>query len=59
MKNETRLKFRGKIYNFGCYVLLEDAVKARRRGEDTFWLNMRKLNQVQCCEESMYGVFLG
>lgn len=30
----ARLKFRGKLYNLGSFVNLEDAVKARRRGEE-------------------------
>lgn len=33
-KYRARLKFRGKTYNLGCYTLLEDAIKARRRGEE-------------------------
>lgn len=33
-KYRARLKFRGKLYNLGCYTMLEDAVKARRRGEE-------------------------
>lgn len=33
-KYRARLKFRGKIYNLGCYTLLEDAVKARQRAEE-------------------------
>lgn len=33
-KYRARLKFRGKLYNLGCYTLLEDAVKARRKGEE-------------------------
>lgn len=33
-KYRARLKFRGKLYNLGCYTMLEDAIKARRRGEE-------------------------
>lgn len=33
-KYRARLKFQGKLYNLGSYTLLEDAVKARRRGEE-------------------------
>lgn len=33
-KYRARLKFQGKLYNLGCYTLLEDAVKARKRGEE-------------------------
>lgn len=33
-KYRARLKFQGKLYNLGSYILLEDAVKARRRGEE-------------------------
>ena len=33
-KYRARLKFQGKLYNLGCYTMLEDAVKARRRGEE-------------------------
>lgn len=33
-KYRARLKFRGKLYDFGSYTCLEDAVKARRRGEE-------------------------
>lgn len=33
-KYRARLKFQGKLYNLGSYALLEDAVKARRRGEE-------------------------
>ena len=33
-KYRARLKFQGKLYNLGCYTLLEDAVKARRKGEE-------------------------
>lgn len=30
----ARIKFRGKLYNLGSYVRLEDAIKARRLGEE-------------------------
>lgn len=33
-KYRAKLKFRGKLYNFGSYYRLEGAVKARRRGEE-------------------------
>jgi len=33
-KYRARLRFRGKSYDFGSYTLLEDAAKARRRGEE-------------------------
>ena len=33
-KYRARLKFQGKLYNLGSYALLEDAVKARRKGEE-------------------------
>ena len=33
-KYRARLKFRGKLYNLGSYYQLEDAIKARRRGEE-------------------------
>ena len=33
-KYRARLKFQGKLYNLGCYTMLEDAVKARRKGEE-------------------------
>ena len=33
-KYRARLKFKGKQYDLGNYALLEDAIKARRRGEE-------------------------
>lgn len=33
----ARLRFQGKMYNFGSYVQLEDAIKARQRGEETIY----------------------
>jgi len=33
-KYRARLKFRGKLYNLGSFTNLEDAVKARKRGEE-------------------------
>lgn len=33
-KYRARLKFKGKLYNLGTYSSLEDAVKARKRGEE-------------------------
>lgn len=33
-KYRARLKFQGKLYNLGSYTLLEDAIKARRKGEE-------------------------
>lgn len=33
-KYRARLKFRGKLYNLGCFSRLEDAVKARKQGEE-------------------------
>ncbi len=33
-KYRARLKFQGKQYDLGSYALLEDAIKARRRGEE-------------------------
>jgi len=33
-KYRARLKFRGQLYDLGTYAQLEDAVKARRRGEE-------------------------
>ena len=33
-KYRARLKFRGKLYDLGSFAALEDAVKARRRGEE-------------------------
>ena len=33
-KYRARLKFQGKLYNLGSFALLEDTVKARRRGEE-------------------------
>ena len=33
-KYRARLKFRGQLYDLGSYAQLEDAVKARRRGEE-------------------------
>ena len=52
-KYRARLKFRGKLYNLGCYTMLEDAVKARRRGEeeifDTFLAD---------CVQTEVGMFL-
>lgn len=33
----ARLKFQGKIYNLGSYTCLEDAVKARRQGEEEIY----------------------
>lgn len=33
-KYRARLKFQGKSYNLGSYTCLEDAVKARKRGEE-------------------------
>ena len=36
-KYRARIKFQGKLYNLGSYMLLEDAVKARRRGEEEYF----------------------
>lgn len=33
----ARLRFRGKLYNLGSYANLEDAIKARRRGEEEIY----------------------
>ena len=33
-KYRARLKFQGKLYNLGSFALLEDTVKARRKGEE-------------------------
>ena len=33
-KYRARLRFRGKLYDLGSYIQLEDAIKARRRGEE-------------------------
>ena len=33
-KYRARLKFQGKLYNLGSFTRLEDAVKARKRGEE-------------------------
>lgn len=33
-KYRARLKFQGKLYNLGYFTRLEDAVKARKRGEE-------------------------
>ena len=33
-KYRARLKFQGKLYNLGSFTHLEDAVKARKRGEE-------------------------
>lgn len=36
-KYRARLKFQGKLYNFGSYAHLDDAVKARRCGEEEIY----------------------
>lgn len=36
-KYRARLRFRGKVYNLGSYYKLEDAIKARRRGEEEIY----------------------
>ena len=36
-KYRARLRFRGKLYDFGSYYQLEDAIKARRRGEEEIY----------------------
>lgn len=36
-KYRARLKFRGKLYNLGYFTKLEDAVKARKRGEEEIY----------------------
>ena len=33
----ARIKFQGKIYSLGTYITFEEAVKARRRGEEEFF----------------------
>lgn len=33
----ARIRFRGKLYNLGSYPTLEEAVKARRRGEEDYF----------------------
>lgn len=33
-KYRARLRFRGKMYSFGSYANLDDAIKARKRGEE-------------------------
>ena len=33
----ARLRFCGKLYNLGSYANLEDAIKARRRGEEEIY----------------------
>jgi len=49
-KYRARLKFQGKLYNLGCYSLLEDAVKARRKGEEDIFGKF--LDDFQKCELS-------
>ena len=36
-KYRARLKFKGTLYDLGSFTRLEDAVKARRRGEEEFF----------------------
>lgn len=36
-KYRARLKFQGKLYNLGSFTRLEDAVKARQRGEEEIY----------------------
>ena len=36
-KYRARLKFQGRLYNLGCFTRLEDAVKARKRGEEEIY----------------------
>ena len=36
-KWRARLRFKGKIYNFGTYANFDDAVKARKDGEQKYW----------------------
>lgn len=36
-KYRARLKFRGKLYNLGSFTNLEDAIKARKRGEEEIY----------------------
>lgn len=36
-KYRARLKFQGKIYNLGSFSCLEDAVSARKRGEEEYF----------------------
>lgn len=36
-KYRARIKFQGKLYNLGSFATLEDAVKARRRGEEEYF----------------------
>lgn len=36
-KYRARLKFKGKLYDLGCFVKLEDAVKARKCGEEEIY----------------------
>lgn len=33
----ARLKFQGKLYNLGSYANIEDAIKARKRGEEEIY----------------------
>lgn len=33
----ARLRFQGKLYNLGSYVNIEDAIKARKRGEEEIY----------------------
>jgi hypothetical protein len=49
-KYRARLKFQGKLYNLGCYTLLEDAIKARRKGEEDIFGKF--LDDFQKCELS-------
>lgn len=44
-KYRARLKFQGKIYNLGSFVNLEDAIKARKRGEEEIY---GKFLEVRC-----------
>lgn len=41
----ARLKFQGKLYNLGSYACLEDAVKARRQGEEEIYGKFLKSRQ--------------
>ena len=36
-KWRARLRFKGKFYNLGTYASFEDAVKARKEGEELIW----------------------
>lgn len=49
-KYRARLKFQGKLYNLGCFTRLEDAIRARKRGEEEIFGTF--LSAYECTSEN-------